>query len=346
MQPNGAKITAGEIWLLTDSRIFGGIDSHIIELAKGLHNHQQSVRVVLLKQYQQHSQLIEKLVGEGIPYSSIDNLLDNKRTFPALVKLIKQHRPSILHAHGYKASILCKLASFFVSCPVAVTYHAGEQPKGMVAVYDFIDRYSAFISPLRFSVSPAIDKKIPSQTVVLNNFISMPEPLPNRGKHIAFAGRLSHEKAPDRFINLAKEFPQHSFVLYGEGVMRQALQLDAPDNTCLAGYKEMSEVWPQIEVLVIPSRFEGLPMVALEAMGRMIPVIAMDVGALNKLIISNQNGWLCQTEVELVNALHSWIAMTTKQRADMQDNCRETIQCHYSADKVIPDILNHYRHAI
>ncbi len=47
MQPNGAKIAAGEIWLLTDSRIFGGIDSHIIELAKGLHNHQQSVRVVL-----------------------------------------------------------------------------------------------------------------------------------------------------------------------------------------------------------------------------------------------------------------------------------------------------------
>ncbi len=41
----------GEIWLFIDSQTFGGIETHVLELAKGLLNHGNKVRVVLLTQY-------------------------------------------------------------------------------------------------------------------------------------------------------------------------------------------------------------------------------------------------------------------------------------------------------
>lgn len=340
------RIPAGEIWLLTDSRKFGGIESHVIELAKGLQSHHQCVRVILFSRYGSDNELTKRLDNAGLSCDSLDELFPSTNPFFALLKLVKQSPPFILHAHGYKAGIVCKIASLFIKTPVAVSYHAGESPKGKVWLYDLIDRHTAFLSQIRFSVSPAIDNKIPFRTVVLNNFVSLPSPLTKRGKHIAFAGRLSHEKAPDRFIHLARRFPEHSFVLYGEGEMKEQLQSDAPSNVYFAGYQQMSEVWQDIEILVIPSRFEGLPMVALEAMARTVPVIAMDVGALSRLISPPNNGWLCQTEHQLVSALQSWIQMSSAQRIELQNHCRTTIEQHFSDQKVIPEILSHYQRSV
>lgn len=341
-----ADINAGEIWLLIDSRQFGGIESHVIELAKGLDRYNQRVRIILIHQYQQRNELVERLLNTNLRFSCLDALFPGQHSFLALLKLVKQHPPTILHAHGYKAAILAKLTTLFIRTPIAVTYHAGEKPKGKVWLYDFIDRYTAFISALSFSVSPMIDKKIPCKTVVLNNFVSMPTPLKERGKLIAFAGRLSHEKAPDRFIEMARHFPKHTFILYGDGAMMAQLQFDLPSNVCFAGYQEMSEVWSNIDILVIPSRFEGLPMVALEAMARMIPVIAMNVGAMSNLISSRHNGWLCETEEQLNGALQSWITMNNNDRSNLQRRCRETIEANFSDHKVIPQILSYYHHSI
>ncbi|WP_375754006.1 glycosyltransferase family 4 protein [Vibrio sp. HN007] len=341
-----SNINPGEIWLITDSRRFGGIESHIIELAKGLKAHKQPVRVILLKMYDDGLELKTKLENVNIACSFLDKLAPGKNPLLALISEANEHKPLILHAHGYKAGLICKLSGLIVNAPVAVTYHAGETPKGKVWLYDYLDRYTAFICSTRFSVSPAIDKKIPSQTTVLNNFVSMPKALKNRGKLIAYAGRLSHEKAPDRFINLAKSFPLSSFVLYGDGDMMEELNHNAPDNVSFAGYQEMSDVWSDIDILVIPSRFEGLPMVALEAMARTIPVIAMDVGALSNLIKHGENGWLCQREEQLVEALQTWVSMSDDERECIQVNCRETVKSRFSDTKIIPQILDHYRHAL
>uniref|UniRef100_UPI0038F5E514 hypothetical protein n=1 Tax=Streptomyces turgidiscabies TaxID=85558 RepID=UPI0038F5E514 len=54
------------------------------------------------------------------------------------------------------------------------TYHAGEKPRGKVWLYDFIDRYSGFISNRSLVVSDKIRDKIPTKTTLLNNFISIP----------------------------------------------------------------------------------------------------------------------------------------------------------------------------
>ncbi|GAM60045.1 glycosyltransferase sypH [Vibrio ishigakensis] len=54
----------------------------------------------------------------------------------------------------------------------------------------------------------------------------------------------------------------------------------------------MSSVYPRLDLLLITSRYEGLPMTALEAMARGVPVASLDVGDISKLVKHNQNGFV------------------------------------------------------
>ncbi|WCE31967.1 glycosyltransferase family 4 protein [Vibrio sp. SCSIO 43137] len=348
-EPSASK----EVWLLTDSLLFGGIESHILQLCSALLNHNIPARVVLVKQYTQRQAIVERLNALGIPYSFLHQLAaTHSNPFSQLKSAIRIHQPRLIHAHGYKASLISKLVK--VSTPglaQITTYHAGETPKGRVALYDFVDRYTAPLSSVSLCVSQKIADRLPARSYVIDNFVSVPKPPGQQSKrkptNIAFVGRLSHEKAPDRFIRLATQFPQTAFALYGSGPMEQEIKAEAPDNVQLAGHiDDMDSVWPEIDMLVIPSRFEGLPMAALEAMARGIPVIASDVGALSSLIRDGENGWICRNKEQMLAALNRWLEMPKESQQRINQAARTTIQQKFSADAVLPEILTHYNRTL
>jgi len=349
-EPSAGK----EIWLLADSLLFGGIESHILQLSSALLSRNIPARVVLVKQYAQKQLMVERLNTLGIPYSFLHQLAaTHSNPFSQLKSAVKIHQPQLIHAHGYKASLISKLVK--VSAPglaQITTYHAGETPKGRVALYDLIDRYTARLSSVSLCVSQKIADRLPARCYIIDNFVSVPKPQPGQhskreSANIAFVGRLSHEKAPDRFIRLAMQFPQTTFALYGSGPMEQEIKAEAPDNVQLAGHiDDMESVWPEIDMLVIPSRFEGLPMAALEAMARGVPVIASDVGALSSLIRDGENGWICRNKEQMLAALNRWLEMPKESQQRINQAARTTIQQKFSADAVLPEILAHYNRTL
>jgi glycosyltransferase involved in cell wall biosynthesis/SAM-dependent methyltransferase len=121
---------------------------------------------------------------------------------------------------------------------------------------------------------------------------------------IGFSGRWSEEKDPLAFVEIARRMPSHlpvRFVMTGTGVMRGAIE-DAlgaaamPNGRfCLRG--EVADVKPWLrsyDVLVLPSRLDGRPVVVLEAMALGVPVVASSVGALPELVQHGINGFLCR----------------------------------------------------
>ncbi len=333
-----------EIWLTLDSRIFGGIETHVLELAFGLIQFGAKVRVVLLSQYPEQP-ITEKLARRDIAFNFVAELsgLDHKAgQLSHFRNAVKKHQPALVHAHGYKASVVTRLASLHCKCTTQITtYHAGETPSGLVRLYDLADRYTAFLSDNCFAVSQAIANKVPRHCVVLNNFIQLPDMPQKFGHNIAFVGRLSIEKAPDRFISLAQRFTDQHFHLYGSGPMETELSQNKANNITFHGHiKEMEQIWPDVTLLVIPSRFEGLPMAALEAMGRGIPVIATDVGALDTLIQHNKNGWLGSSIEELGGYLSNWLAMTEGQQHHFRIQARAAVKSGFSSEAVIPAYLD------
>ncbi|WP_434354779.1 glycosyltransferase family 4 protein [Parasalinivibrio latis] len=330
-----------DVWLLLDSSEMGGIESHVYQLAKGLRSFNIGVRVVFLSYYEKPHPLHTKLENIDVPFIVIEGGLF------ALLKQIKTLRPAILHTHGYKAGIYCRLLGPLIKTPVIASFHAGEIPVGKVRLYDFIDRYSAVLANRRLCVSEEIAQRLPVSSTVLDNFIDTENISETHGEHIAFVGRLSYEKGPDRFIDIASHFSMVQFHIYGDGPEKSNLIYNAPNNVDFHGHQNnMDQVWSEISLLIMPSRHEGLPMAALEAMSRGIPVIATSVGAMPKLIEHDTNGWLVQEDssILMVDWIKHWFLMSDSQRETMRQKARHSIVTQYSSDVVIPQLLQHYHH--
>lgn len=118
---------------------------------------------------------------------------------------------------------------------------------------------------------------------------------------IGYSGRMSEEKAPEVFIEIARlcshERRLH-FLMTGGGPLAAAIEGQAatvPSGRMhyLGIVDNVEAVVAQYDVLVLPSRFDGRPQVVLEALAMGVPVIASNVGGLSELVSNRVTGFLC-----------------------------------------------------
>ncbi|MFA0439321.1 hypothetical protein BCU70_05835 [Vibrio sp. 10N.286.49.C2] len=352
------------IWLVLDSSGFGGIETHVVELAKGLISHGQQVNVVLLSDYGERSAVVDKLDQNDVPHMVLSTHYPDQPQWSHIGLAIKAAQldgngPTTIHSHGYKANILCRLTklrhrSFKIT--YVASFHAGETPTGRVKIYDWIDRYSSLMNHERIAVSQLILNKLPlsSRARFINNFVPVPnednskkDSNKTQNVSIGFVGRLSEEKDPQRFLSIAKHCHFAQFNIYGDGPMREALINHASNNVVFHGQQsQMNTVWPTIDILLITSQFEGLPMAALEAMSRGIPVISFPLGQLPELITTGSSGWIVDTSEEMILQVNHWMTLSQQQRRSICQAARERIKHAYSTDVVVPQFISLYQRLI
>lgn len=129
--------------------------------------------------------------------------------------------------------------------------------------------------------------------------------LPASTPLVGFLGRLNPEKGPDVFVEafatVAQRVPESKAVVIGDGPMREQLERTAAergiaDRMHWLPYRD--DVFPllaDIDVVVMPSRTEGLPMLLLEAMAMARPVVVSRVGGMPEVVTDGESGWLCPT---------------------------------------------------
>jgi len=329
-----------QVWLVLDSRNFGGIETHVLQLARNLVKHHIPVEVVFLADYGGHP-ITTLFDDEQIKYRVLTHGLWS------LNSMIRTQRPTLIHTHGYKAGIVTRLANILSNTTVVSTFHAGEIVGGKLAFYDFIDRVSACLSHAIIAVSAPINARLDNRATILNNFVAINQQhLP--GDQIAFVGRLSHEKGPDIFLKLASYFTEQHFHVYGDGPMADELKRHAGDNVIFHGDQpSMDHHWKNIGLLVMPSRQEGLPMAALEAMSHGIPVCAFNVGALHKLI-NQRNGWLAPAgdTRTLKHAICQWLSSSLAHKFSRSRHARKRIIVKFSDVAAMPMIVDCYNNAL
>jgi glycosyltransferase involved in cell wall biosynthesis len=176
------------------------------------------------------------------------------------------------------------------------------------------------------------------------------------GDYILFTGRLTYRKGLFDLIECAKyikdEYPEISFVVVGKGNLAPNLhkkveQYGLKEKFRFLGYvdpKELVDIYRNARMFVMPSHYEGLPTVLLEAMSCGIPAIATEVSGNLEVIKHCKNGLLIppKSPRKMADAI-SLLLEDQKLSKTLGENARRTILENYTWDMIYGKYLKCYQ---
>ena len=342
-----------KIGIYIDSKGLGGIETHILQLILGLiENTDYKIDLLFWKNYGaqdnvQHP-LLTKLESADVRIAERCRFININGSIVSLYHYFSSS-VSLIHTHGYKAGITARIIGAVTKTPVVSTYHNGDPGTGKLKFYNALDKVTSFLS-LNIAVNAMIAKPL-KRCSIISNFVNpmdqrcLHEELDSR-KSIAFVGRLSHEKGPDIFSEITQGL-NHPIAIYGDGPMMAELKKDYP-HVEFKGMCDMEQHWKDIRVVVMPSRFEGLPLAALEAMARGIPVIASTAGALPELIADCKIGKAIPLDktAEFQQEIDNIMRLQNNDYRAQGEKLIAFINESFSRSKNIPKIIHQYHLAL
>lgn len=106
--------------------------------------------------------------------------------------------------------------------------------------------------------------------------------------HVGFLGRLDPVKRVHLLIESTRDLPGVTLEIFGDGPDRGRLEL--LEHGRFHGMVPREKALGRLDLLVLPSLAEGMPMVLLEAMAAGVPVVAFDVPGCRDVVVEGVNG--------------------------------------------------------
>ncbi len=258
-------------FVLSDS--FAGIEQHVDEVLTNFSSH----KLILIC-----NESIASYFDKSINIYKVKNF--GRRSFFSkykLKKLIKDIDPDIIHTHGSKTtSIISSIKT--KNYKHVATIHGVKKNKKIYEKADLI-----------IGVSDKALEGINHETICINNWWHPKlKKIQNKNNKYALAvGRLEKVKGFDLLIASWKNICAN-LVIIGSGKERNKLNELIEQNNLSEKVKiidavkkeELLNYYQDASVLIISSRDEGGPRVALEALYLEIPVISTDVGHMSQIL--------------------------------------------------------------
>jgi glycosyltransferase involved in cell wall biosynthesis len=234
----------------------------------------------------------------------------------AVRRAVRDSKPDVVHAHNPVMALATGLAS-----------RRGRRPPGLVSLHGGADdEWPATVRLVRASglapvacgagVASALEQHGCTPVATVANAVGPAPPPADRdelerewslapGSRLALAvGRLVEQKNHALAIRALAEVPETTLVIAGDGPFRAELERVAEDagvadRVVLAGLRpDARALMGAADVVVLPSRWEGLPLTALEALASGTPLVATDVRGVRELVVDGQNALLVPEEPE------------------------------------------------
>ena len=297
----------------------GGAERCLAELAIGLDRGRFSPVVYSLgpRPDDNERSLVGRLETAGIEVHCLGarGMLDAPRVAWKLARLLKSQPAEVLQTFLFHANLIGRFAARWAATPhVAAGIRVAERRSRWRLAIDrwtsrFVDRYVAVSQAVaRFSQT---EGGLPAERiVVIPNGVDVrifdsatPADLADFGiragrRSATYVGRLDPQKGLHEMIansaSWLERLADFDLLLVGDGPQRQELEaltrkLKLDQRIRFSGWRrDVPSILKASEMLLLPSRWEGMPNVVLEAMACRLPVVAMDVEGVGELLGPNR----------------------------------------------------------
>lgn len=304
--------------------------------------------------------------------------LADTRAVRAIMTHLRQGPVDIVHAHSAKAGFLARAAAHRVE-GVRIMYTPHVFPFQMQTrawqrrLYRWLERYAARWTDVTVCVSreeARIAGRLGSRTVAyIPNGVPVPAHdgrdgatprlavelgLPEDSLLVGAIGRLTRQKGPPVLIEavaaLRGRHPGVHVALIGDGELRPSLEAHARrhgihDHVHFLGRRRDATVLAgRIDVLAMPSLWEGLPYALLDAMAAATPVVASRVGGIPDAVTDGETGLLVPPgdAAGLADAIAS-LAAAPDRRRRLGAAARACVHNRFTLTRMLADTADLYR---
>lgn len=302
----------------------GGVFTYIVDLANELSNNYDvyvayGIRKQTPQNYKDYFDKKVHLIKVNSFTRSI-NIKSDLSAFNEIRKIKEIVKPDIIHLHSSKAGVLGRIAFKNFDGPLFYTPHGYSFLMKNIGhikkfFYYFIEKLCSNIKGITIACSLGeykVAKKLSSNATYVNNGINVEklkklsdimQPFHSNKLTVVTVGRISLQKNPILFNEIAKMMPNVSFKWIGDGELRDEL---TASNVSITGWLDRKNVLAHLmsaDIFILTSLWEGLPMSLLEAMYLQKICIVSDVVGNNDVICNGENGFICKDRYDFFSTI-------------------------------------------
>lgn len=292
----------------------GGVATYLKTLINGLQQYKDIDNYLVMSKYKSE-QNWGNMQNKVTYYEYKRSIWNIFKAMIFIYRFINKIQPDIIHVHSTWAGVFVRFPLLFVRKKAKIIY----QPHGWAFlmdisnlkkhIYILIEKILSIptdkiINISNYEQNKAIEYSLNKDKMVMiyngvadrKNTGSTKITMDKDKINLLFVGRLDRQKGLDIFLKTYEKYDFPNIHLYVIGT--SVLDNTVPKNTLKTTYlgwidnKEIDAYYQACDAVIMPSRWEGFGLVAIEAMRNSKAVIVSDRGALPELINNGVNGYV------------------------------------------------------
>jgi glycosyltransferase involved in cell wall biosynthesis len=152
---------------------------------------------------------------------------------------------------------------------------------------------------------------------------------------VVWLGRFTQVKRPDLVVEVAKQLPEVTFLMAGEGELLESTKGAAPANLSCLGIQSRDEMWAIADLALCTSDSEGMPLALIEAQMAGVAVVSTDVGSISEIVENGVTGELVKGGTEELVAAVEMLAFSPLKLKEMSKAAESRAKIFFSREVMV-----------
>ena len=355
----------------------GGAEMLLPETLKEHHQDQFEFHYIYFLPWK--NQMVEAIESAGgiVSCLSAKNNLQLVLKYKKIIDYCKEHQIQIIHAHLPWAGFVSRLVHFKIGIPVLYTEHNLQERYHFIT--KFINKWSFNYQTMAFGVSDDVCQSIiknicptiPCKTLLngvnIQNFqrndtasriaIRKQFAIPENGLVVGTVAVFRFQKRLDKCLEIMRDAidknPAVYGIIVGAGILEPEIyakhkELNLEGKVFFSGIQtNVKPYYEAMDVFMMSSSFEGLPIALLEAMSMSCAIVSTDAGGIKEVVQDKKNGILVGVNdwIKLSNSIQE-LAENPSKLAYFQAEARKRVVENFSIKAMVSQLEFEYKRGL